>query len=84
MVLNTETWYLNLDSANTLSDDPEWNKLYDAKTEYNMKSLLPQEWYAMVTKAATDDALFKTYYRYEPFLPEEVAVNLETRRVTQT
>ena len=63
MVLNTETWYLNLTAANSDSAEPVWERVYDAKSAYNMPSLLPQEWYNFVTKSATDDQLFDKYYR---------------------
>uniref|UniRef100_A0A914VBV9 Sphingomyelin phosphodiesterase n=1 Tax=Plectus sambesii TaxID=2011161 RepID=A0A914VBV9_9BILA len=66
-ILDFEEWFLNLTEANANPSNPTWQKLYSAKDEYGLSSMLPSEWNNMIERMKTDDALFdkyrKNYYR---------------------
>lgn len=62
MVLDHETWILDLEQANR-NDNPIWSKLYTAKEAYNMSSLLPSDWDAVYRKLISDDETLQLYHR---------------------
>ncbi|XP_071516089.1 sphingomyelin phosphodiesterase-like isoform X6 [Panulirus ornatus] len=63
MVLDHETWVMNLDEANR-EGIPRWYQLYSAKRAYGMRNLLPKEWDQLILKMTLDDNLFKKYLRF--------------------
>jgi len=62
MVLDHETWILDLKYAN-YHGVAEWKPLYSAMKTYKMPSLLPVEWDRLVSKMINNDDLFKLYYK---------------------
>ena len=63
MVIDHETWIMNLEEANR-KGIARWYKLYSAKQAYGMRSLHPQEWDNLIYKMSEDDQLFQRYYRF--------------------
>lgn len=53
---------MNLDEANR-NDNPVWYKAYNARSAYNMSSVLPKDWDDLITRMNTDKDLFETYHR---------------------
>jgi len=66
MVLNYETWGMNLTAANMHENvPPTWEKFFDAKSAYSLDSLTPENWYGVIKKSAEDDDYFKhVYYKH--------------------
>ncbi|XP_001600744.1 sphingomyelin phosphodiesterase [Nasonia vitripennis] len=62
VIVDHETWKMNLDEANQ-NDNPVWYKAYNARSAYNMSSLLPQDWDDLIRRMTTDRDLFETYHR---------------------
>lgn len=62
MVLDHETWILDLEKANR-EDNPVWTKMYSAKETYGMTSLLPSEWDLIYQKLVSDDETLQLYHR---------------------
>lgn len=54
---------MDLDDANVY-DDPQWYKSYEARSEYNMDSLLPQDWDNLIQRLSENRTLFDVYYRW--------------------
>lgn len=63
MVLDHETWKMDLGEANRIGK-PMWHKAYTAKTLYKMPSLYPKDWDNLVTRMNDDQDLFNLFYRY--------------------
>lgn len=63
MVVDHETWIMNLKEAN-LYDYPIWYKLYSMRTAFQVPSLLPQELDSLVQIMAENQTVFDLYYRY--------------------
>ncbi|KAH9378357.1 hypothetical protein HPB48_015648 [Haemaphysalis longicornis] len=64
-LLDHETYLLNLTKANAEPDKPaSWELEYSARAAYNLTSLEPQQWDAVIRKMEHDDALFNAFYRY--------------------
>lgn len=63
MVVDHETWIMDLDRANRLSY-PQWFFLYSARQAYGLTSLAPSQWDRLVNRMSQDDQLFQQYYRY--------------------
>lgn len=62
MVVDHETWIMNLKEAN-LYDYPIWYKLYSKRLAFQIPSLLPQELDSLVNKMAENQTIFDLYYR---------------------
>lgn len=62
-VLDHETHFLNLTDAN-VSGLPKWRAVYRAKEAYNMTSLQPVDWDALISTFAINDTAFRLYYSY--------------------
>lgn len=62
MVLDHETWILDLERAN-MEDNPVWSKMYSAKETYGMTSLLPSEWDAVYRRLVEDEEALQMYHR---------------------
>lgn len=63
MVLDHETYYMNLTEAN-LNNNPQWKFEYSAYKAYKMSSLLPSEWDKVTQRLETNDSFFQQFYRY--------------------
>ncbi|XP_044003284.1 sphingomyelin phosphodiesterase [Aphidius gifuensis] len=63
MVVDHESWVMNLKEAN-LYDYPIWYKLYSARDEYKMPSLLPKDWDSLIDKMTNEPASFERYYKH--------------------
>lgn len=63
MVVDHETWILNLEEANILNN-PIWRKSYSAKHAYSMQGLRPIDWDDLIKRMQNDDDLFDLYFRY--------------------
>nr|API81380.1 venom toxin [Hemiscorpius lepturus] len=63
VVLDHETYYLNLTEAN-LTNKPIWRLEYTAKKAFNMTSLLASDWHKVVKEFLKNDNLFQKFYRY--------------------
>jgi len=65
-VLDTETFVFDLPAANTGGQDnlPQWYKLYSAKQDLEMDSLLPAEWDKLVRRLASDEEFYEKWLRY--------------------
>ena len=55
---------MNLDEANT-NGYPVWYKYYNAKETYQMPSLLPKDWDALIDKLKNDKNAFETFHKYD-------------------
>ncbi|KAK0079856.1 hypothetical protein PV325_000728, partial [Microctonus aethiopoides] len=64
MVVDHETWIMNLQEANRNNNYPIWQKLYNARQAYGMTSLLPQDWDSLIDKMSNDPTIFNLYYKY--------------------
>lgn len=62
MVLDHETWVMNLREAN-LYNYPIWYKEYSVRRHYQMDSLTPQDWDNLIYRFAENDTLFDMYYK---------------------
>ncbi|XP_043197858.1 sphingomyelin phosphodiesterase-like isoform X2 [Amphibalanus amphitrite] len=63
MVVDHETWVMDLDKANRFGR-PHWYRLYSARKAFGMASLAPHEWDRLVHRMALDERLFQKYYRF--------------------
>ncbi|XP_037078854.1 sphingomyelin phosphodiesterase-like [Pollicipes pollicipes] len=63
MVVDHETWIMDLDKANRFGH-PHWFRLYSARKAFGMASLAPYEWDRLVHRMALDERLFQKYYRF--------------------
>mgnify|MGYP000995894364 CR=1 FL=1 len=61
-VLDYETWVMNLDEANQ-SGIPEWYKLYSARDDYQLPSLMPRHWHNLVIDLEENKELFSMFYK---------------------
>lgn len=62
LVLDHETWNLNLVEANLL-DNPVWRESYSARDAYSMRGLRPVDWNDSIARMAKDDELFGVYFK---------------------
>ena len=62
MVVDHETWVMDLDKANRYNR-PHWYRLYSARQAFGLSSLSPNEWDRLVHRMALDERLFQKYYR---------------------
>lgn len=63
MVMDHETWIMDLDKAN-YENMTQWYKSYNALEAYNMTSLTPQAWDSLIYRMLDDRQLFDEYYKY--------------------
>merc|ERR1719285_46947 len=64
LVLDHETWSMDLSSAETESEVPVWSKLYSASSSLGLAGPSPQDWLQVLRTADTDPALFQRMVRY--------------------
>ncbi|KAL3206823.1 hypothetical protein MRX96_010605 [Rhipicephalus microplus] len=95
-LLDHDTYLLNLTTANAHPDmPPKWELEYSARDAYNMTSLQPQQWDAVLRKMEHDDKLFDKFYRFyhkggtkeealQTFVPEKAFVRAEDCRLVSS
>ncbi|KAK0423677.1 hypothetical protein QR680_008272 [Steinernema hermaphroditum] len=70
-VLDFDNYFLNLTNLKSEADTPKWEKLYSARSEYNMNDLSAQSWNELITQIGTNPEVFsrflKNYSRREGF-----------------
>ena len=62
MVLDHETWVMDLDAANHNNSVPKWYKLYSVIADYGLEDLSPQAWDNLVTQMIQDSDIFNKFY----------------------
>ncbi len=65
-VTDKEVYIFNLDTANINGPEvrPHYFKLYDARKDLDMESLLPKDYDALAWRMATDDIFYQKYFRF--------------------
>ncbi|XP_049527023.1 sphingomyelin phosphodiesterase isoform X6 [Dermacentor silvarum] len=64
-ILDHHTYLLNLTAANARPDvPPRWELEYSARAAYNLSSLEPQQWDALLLRMERDDDLFYRFFRF--------------------
>lgn len=61
--LNYQNYFLNLTDVN-VSNKPNWEFEYDAKTAFNLTNLYPDEWDKLIYRMKSNDTLFQKFYSY--------------------
>nr|XP_005578867.2 sphingomyelin phosphodiesterase [Macaca fascicularis] len=62
IVLDHETYILNLTQANTPGAIPHWQLLYKARETYGLPNTLPTAWHNLVYRMRGDMQLFQTFW----------------------
>ncbi|XP_073468770.1 sphingomyelin phosphodiesterase [Aquarana catesbeiana] len=62
VVLDHETYILNLTEANKKKEEPRWTFLYSALNTYGMKSAYPSDWDNLLKRFLQDESLFQTFW----------------------
>ncbi|XP_055336532.1 sphingomyelin phosphodiesterase-like [Paramacrobiotus metropolitanus] len=64
IVLDHETYIVNLTEANLPNGTPKWVKEYSAKEAYGLNQLLPGDWNDLMDEFLVDDAKFQKFWQY--------------------
>lgn len=62
VVLDHETYILNLTQANAPGAAPHWQRLYRARETYGLPDALPAAWHNLVYRMRDDVQLFQTFW----------------------
>ncbi|KAB0397067.1 hypothetical protein E2I00_012022, partial [Balaenoptera physalus] len=62
LVLDHETYILNLTQANQPGATPHWKLLYRARETYGLPNVLPAAWHDLVYRMRSDTQLFQTFW----------------------
>ncbi|XP_063595429.1 sphingomyelin phosphodiesterase-like [Penaeus indicus] len=62
-VMDAHTYNMNMTTANLEGGVPDYTLRYEAQDSYGVRSLTPASLDALVTAMASDDALFRAFYR---------------------
>lgn len=62
VVLDHETYILNLTQANKPGATPHWQLLYRALETYGLPNALPAAWHDLVYRMRSDTRLFQTFW----------------------
>ncbi|XP_003465367.1 sphingomyelin phosphodiesterase [Cavia porcellus] len=62
VVLDHETYILNLTQANVPGATPHWQRLYRARETYGLPNALPAAWHDLVYRMRDDTQLFQTFW----------------------
>ncbi|XP_004279302.1 sphingomyelin phosphodiesterase isoform X1 [Orcinus orca] len=62
LVLDHETYILNLTQANEPGATPHWQLLYRARETYGLPNVLPAAWHDLVYRMRSDTQLFQTFW----------------------
>ncbi|XP_062983832.1 sphingomyelin phosphodiesterase [Elgaria multicarinata webbii] len=73
LVLDHETFILNLTLANVPGARPQWERLYGARETYGFPTAFPADWDQLLRRFQADEALFQRfwYLRHKGRLPHE-------------
>ncbi|KAL3267397.1 hypothetical protein HHI36_011526 [Cryptolaemus montrouzieri] len=63
IVLDHETWTMDLEEANRVGE-PTWYRLYSARKDLDIESLLPEDWNGLLKKLIDNPDAFYQFYRY--------------------
>ncbi|XP_069325549.1 sphingomyelin phosphodiesterase isoform X3 [Eulemur rufifrons] len=62
VVLDHETYILNLTQANVPGATPHWQRFYRARETYGLPNALPAAWHDLVYRMRSDTQLFQTFW----------------------
>ncbi|KAH1185218.1 hypothetical protein KIL84_017967 [Mauremys mutica] len=62
MVLDHETFILNLTEANAPGAEPRWQRLYRARQAYGLPSVFPADWDGLLRRFQADERLFQHFW----------------------
>lgn len=62
VVLDHETYILNLTQANAAGGTPSWKRLYRARETYGLPDAMPASWHNLVYRMRDDEQLFQTFW----------------------
>ncbi|XP_026518436.2 sphingomyelin phosphodiesterase, partial [Terrapene carolina triunguis] len=62
MVLDHETFILNLTEANAPGAEPRWQRLYRARQAYGLPSVFPSDWDGLLRRFQADERLFQHFW----------------------
>nr|XP_032647134.1 sphingomyelin phosphodiesterase [Chelonoidis abingdonii] len=62
MVLDHETFILNLTEANAPGAEPRWQRLYRARQAYGLPSVFPADWDGLLRRFQADERLFQQFW----------------------
>lgn len=62
VVLDHETYILNLTQANAPGGSPSWKRLYRARETYGLPDAMPASWHNLVYRMKADEQLFQTFW----------------------
>ncbi|XP_046336080.2 sphingomyelin phosphodiesterase-like [Haliotis rufescens] len=62
-VLDFETYYTDIATANKGVAAPVWQLEYTAKSDYNMTGLYPRDWSDLIYRMRDDDTVFQKFYK---------------------
>lgn len=62
VVLDHETYILNLTEANAPAATPHWKRLYRARETYGLPDALPASWHNLVYRMRDNEQLFQTFW----------------------
>ncbi|KAM7182031.1 sphingomyelin phosphodiesterase [Macrochelys suwanniensis] len=62
MVLDHETFILNLTEANAPGAEPRWQRLYRARQAYGLPSVFPADWDRLLRRFQADEPLFQRFW----------------------
>lgn len=62
LVLDHETFILNLTEANAPGAEPHWQRLYGARETYGFSAAFPADWDQLLRRFQMDDSLFQRFW----------------------
>ncbi|XP_053872056.1 LOW QUALITY PROTEIN: sphingomyelin phosphodiesterase [Malaclemys terrapin pileata] len=62
MVLDHETFILNLTEANAPGAEPRWQRLYRARQAYGLPSVFPSDWDGLLRRFQAEERLFQHFW----------------------
>ncbi|XP_060623167.2 sphingomyelin phosphodiesterase [Anolis sagrei] len=62
LVLDHETFILNLTEANVPGSRPEWRRFYGAREAYGLRTAFPSEWDQLLKRFEVEEPLFRRFW----------------------
>ena len=62
--MEKEVYIFRLSEATNANEKPSYFKLYDARNDLEMASLLPKDYDVLVHRLASDDDYYEKFFRY--------------------
>ena len=62
--MEKEVYIFRLSEATNANEKPRYFKLYDARNDLEMASLLPKDYDVLVHRLASDDDYYEKFFRY--------------------